>query len=339
VSTAAPAPLFHAQIQQNQRYFARLYSYVTGETLPISIAHEQSPSKNNDAEEEELSPHSVSSQHAAAFSTAGGADGAAGARSIEGKILSLHSLLASFDACLTHLESRFASSFTAEIEARRKPGHLWRKWHLYFGGVVAIGVGTALAIKHRPKVITLAGDTWKALREFLHEHAAEPLSNIVQSVTSTFKDRSLFSTTIDALRKSKEDLAAMLRTFALHHAKELSAHEGVSVAEYTASIPERAAQGDMSLVMQTYQREIQRPILSLVAGDLMRGLLVQVQKVKIDTEAAMLAADQVLKSNEINFNVRETRTLAMAAVQLARGVASVGLLIYVFYFLRACAGR
>lgn len=58
--------------------------------------------------------------------------------------------------------------------------------------------------------------------------------------------------------------------------------------------------------MKTYQREIQRPILSLLFGDLMRGLLIQVQKVKIDTEAAMLAADQVLRSNEINFNLIAT---------------------------------
>jgi len=62
----------------------------------------------------------------------------------------------------------------------------------------------------------------------------------------------------------------------------------------------------MDLVMKTYQREIQRPILSLLFGDLMRGLLIQVQKVKIDTEAAMLAADQVLRSNEINFNLIAT---------------------------------
>jgi hypothetical protein len=87
---------------------------------------------------------------------------------------------------------------------------------------------------------------------------------------------------------------------------ELSDSENLSPSAYKDLIPARAQAGDMALVMKTYEREIQRPILSLLFGDLLRGLLIQVQKVKIDGEAAMLAADQVLRSNEINFNIVAT---------------------------------
>ena len=36
------------------------------------------------------------------------------------------------------------------------------------------------------------------------------------------------------------------------------------------------------------------------AGQLPRSLLIQVQKLKVDTEAAMLEIDQILKANELN---------------------------------------
>jgi len=144
-TTAAAASLFHAQISTNQHYFAQLYGYVTCEELPMSVSHNDAP----------LSPHSTLPEAAAAV----------GANSIEGKILSLHSMLASFDACVTHLESRFTPAFEAEIEKRRKPGHLWRWWHVYAGGALALGVSTALAVKHRPKVVAALSDTWAALGE------------------------------------------------------------------------------------------------------------------------------------------------------------------------------
>src|SRR5687767_7246421 len=73
----------------------------------------------------------------------------------------------------------------------------------------------------------------------------------------------------------------MLSEFAQHHAAELSQHEQLSSAEYLARLPARAQAGDMNLVMKTYEREIQRPILSLLFGDLMRGLLIQIQKVRL----------------------------------------------------------
>lgn len=39
---------------------------------------------------------------------------------------------------------------------------------------------------------------------------------------------------------------------------------------------------------------------SAPAGQLPRSLLIQVQKLKVDTEAAMLEIDQILKANELN---------------------------------------
>lgn len=64
----------------------------------------------------------------------------------------------------------------------------------------------------------------------------------------------------------------------------------------------RMLQG-LDLVMRTYEREMQRPLRNLVGGELVRALLIQVQKLKVDTASAMLEMDQILKANELSISL------------------------------------
>jgi hypothetical protein len=53
--------------------------------------------------------------------------------------------------------------------------------------------------------------------------------------------------------------------------------------------PEQA----MAALMSAYERELQAPIQGVVFGNLMTAILIQMQKLKVHTEAAMLTMDQV----------------------------------------------
>ncbi|KAK9673552.1 hypothetical protein RND81_12G174900 [Saponaria officinalis] len=60
----------------------------------------------------------------------------------------------------------------------------------------------------------------------------------------------------------------------------------------------------LEIVMARYEKELLHPIKSIVGGgELPRAMLIQVQKLKLDIETAMLELDQILKANEINFAV------------------------------------
>ncbi|KAJ6984290.1 protein DGS1 [Populus alba x Populus x berolinensis] len=52
-----------------------------------------------------------------------------------------------------------------------------------------------------------------------------------------------------------------------------------------------------------YEQELTHPIQNLLKGELAHALLIQVQKLKLDIETAMLELDQILKANEINFAI------------------------------------
>lgn len=59
--------------------------------------------------------------------------------------------------------------------------------------------------------------------------------------------------------------------------------------------------GDMTLVMNNYERDLKTPIKSIVAGDMIRNILIQIQKTKVDGSLALNGVDQILKSQELVF--------------------------------------
>jgi nuclear control of ATPase protein 2 len=54
-------------------------------------------------------------------------------------------------------------------------------------------------------------------------------------------------------------------------------------------------------VLKAYEREMQSPIRNAIMGDLVRTLLIQVQKTKVDVELAIGGIDSLLKSQQLLF--------------------------------------
>ena len=59
--------------------------------------------------------------------------------------------------------------------------------------------------------------------------------------------------------------------------------------------------GDLTVVMKSYEQSMRHPFQSVVAGDMVRLVLIQIHKTKVDMEIAMQALDKLLRSNELNF--------------------------------------
>lgn len=69
-----------------------------------------------------------------------------------------------------------------------------------------------------------------------------------------------------------------------------SAVQSVNPAEFT---PEQA----LSALMSAYEKELQAPVKGIMFGNLATAILIQMQKLKVHTEAAMLKMDQVRPSS------------------------------------------
>ena len=55
------------------------------------------------------------------------------------------------------------------------------------------------------------------------------------------------------------------------------------------AIKARVREGDLTTVLKVYEQELKHPIRGGLTGSLVRALLIQVQKTKVDVEVAMLS--------------------------------------------------
>lgn len=79
-----------------------------------------------------------------------------------------------------------------------------------------------------------------------------------------------------------------------------------TISEAFQATPEQAWEA----LMSEYEKELQTPIRGIVYGNLFTAMLIQMQKLKVHTEAAMLTMDQILASNELTI----AATAAMPAL-------------------------
>lgn len=64
-----------------------------------------------------------------------------------------------------------------------------------------------------------------------------------------------------------------------------------------------ASRGNVTPVMSAYEKQISSPISSAITGKLIRTLLIQVQKSKVDLEVALSGIDQLLQSQQLVFGL------------------------------------
>ena len=139
--------------------------------------------------------------------------------------------------------------------------------------------------------VSLVGSAWK-------EHVIMPLDRVRGELFDTFRRRPAIVTLGD-YEAERDSLQRMLNEFkADHHSR----NKGNGTADGTIGTSAMEDAG-MDILMRSYETQLRSPIRSLVGGDLARCVLIQVQKVKTDTQAAMLEIDQILRANELSISL------------------------------------
>lgn len=62
-------------------------------------------------------------------------------------------------------------------------------------------------------------------------------------------------------------------------------------------------EGDLTPVLKAYERDLRHPFRGAIQGELVRALLIQIQKTKVDVEVAISGIDRLLKSQELVFGL------------------------------------
>ena len=174
-----------------------------------------------------------------------------------------YQILTSFD----ELKARWIET----IQSYSRPTH-FKRYLSYYICFTALGIFTCYRVySNRERIANYVYSSYDSLKFFVHEHLIVPLKTIY---TSTFESRAsqvaLENSQLNYVH-SKKILEEMLEEYGRQHAPTLAQVNQVSVDEFLATLNERAAQGDMNIVMKNYQQELNTPIRSALLGDLVKG--------------------------------------------------------------------
>ncbi|KAL7126999.1 hypothetical protein ABFS83_14G224900 [Erythranthe nasuta] len=181
------------------------------------------------------------------------------------------------------------------VAKHRKPKKVTLYWMHYTCGAVGISVCSLWLLRHSKLMGSSDIDNW--IREakdstitFWNDHVEQPILSIRDELFETFRKRQKGVMEREEVKLTADSLHRMLVAF--------------SEQTIGKKFPENASDQKMlEIVMNRYEKELTHPIQGLVGGELVRALLIQVQKLKLDIEEAMLELDQILRANEINFAI------------------------------------
>ncbi|CAN6810839.1 unnamed protein product [Brassica oleracea var. botrytis] len=187
------------------------------------------------------------------------------------------------------------SYLSVMVGKHRKPRRMTLYWVRYTCGAVGLSVFSIWLLRHSSLMGSSDIENWihdakEATVSFFSDHVEQPLLAIRDELFDTFRKRHKGVMEAEEVQLTQDSLHRMLRNFC-----EQATAEKVS---------DNATDQEMlEVVMHRYEKELVHPIHNLLSGELARGMLIQVQKLKLDIETAMLELEQILRANEINFAI------------------------------------
>lgn len=138
-------------------------------------------------------------------------------------------------------------------------------------------------------------DFGRTIIDFGRNWIIEPVRNIIGTIRhDSGSEVSIMSK--GSLTNDRASLERMVIDFAKDNITSGSLDDA-SLEAIRASVRE----GDLTTVLRVYEQELKHPIRGGLMGSLVRALLIQVQKTKVDVEIAMGGIDSLLKSQELVF--------------------------------------
>ncbi|GAA5932912.1 Nca2p [Sporobolomyces koalae] len=197
--------------------------------------------------------------------------------------------------------------FTRTTRELRKPRFVTRAWPYLLTIPLVTAVTARTIYNNRQSLWRYVVEAQETTKRFVLDWVVEPVRNILETVrggeTMALMGR-------DSLRSDLESLERMVVDFGRDE-YHLSGPQLDQLAQQVRS-------GDLTSVLKAWEKDIKAPIRSAVGGSLIRTLLIQVQKVKVDVALAMDGIEKMLKSQQLTFGFVGVAPSMLIVVAFAR---------------------
>ena len=179
-----------------------------------------------------------------------------------------------------------------------KPSFLIRYW---LPGLVFVLSSSTLArvlLNRKAEIVAWIRDLGSTTLDFWTNWVVEPSKKLIGTIRHD-KGSEIAIMSKESLQGDRASLERMVVDFATDNPNTTS---GAPLTEAEiADVRVKVKEGDLTPVLRAYEKDLRRPFVGTVRGDLIRALLIQIQKTKVDVEVAVGGIDNLLKSQELVF--------------------------------------
>ena len=194
---------------------------------------------------------------------------------------------------LRNILPQYTNTFDLRIRACGHPSRLIRYW--LPATVLILSSSTILRIvaNRKEEIITWVRELGSTCIDFWYNWVVDPIKNIIGTIRHD-EDSQVAIMSKRSLEGDRDSLERMVVDFATDENRNLT-------SEQISDIRMKVQEGDLTPVLRAYERDMAKPFMGAVRGNLIRALLVQIQKTKVDVEVAIGGIDSLLKSQQLVF--------------------------------------
>jgi len=177
-----------------------------------------------------------------------------------------------------------------------KPSRITRYWLPVSVGILSSSTILRIIVNRQAEIITWIENLGATIIDFWSNWVVEPCKKIIKTIRhDEGSEVSIMSKR--SLEGDRNSLERMVVEFAKDNPVNGTALTDLELADLRNKVKE----GDLTPVLMAYEKDLAHPFMGTIKGNLIRTLLIQVQKTKVDVEVAMGGIDALLKSQELVF--------------------------------------
>ena len=192
----------------------------------------------------------------------------------------------------------YRSTMHRQVTQYGRPSRLVRYWALVTALLLSSGTLLPILFNRRRAILTWVKDLGTTVQDFWYNWIVDPIKNLVGTIRHD-EDSEIALMSKESLQGDRASLERMVVEFAIDNPKSSQGH---SLSEQDiAEVRSKVREGDLTPVLKAYEHDLRKPFMGAVRGGLIRALLIQIQKTKVDVEVAIGGIDALLKSQELVF--------------------------------------
>lgn len=189
------------------------------------------------------------------------------------------------------------TSMVTFIGRHGRPSRLVRYWLPAFAALFTGSASLRILVRRQDEILDWIMDFGSTIIDFGGNWVVEPIRKLIGTIRHDEKSEIAIMSK-NSLEADRASLERMVIDFVRDRPDQ---NQTSFSAADTSAISNAVKEGDLTPVLKAYERDLRAPFSGTIRGDLVRALLIQIQKTKVDVEVAISGIDSLLKSQELVF--------------------------------------